>query len=120
MMKAIVKKIGSDFFVEYSAPSAIDPTMIISRWKIVEASTSGNRAFAPELAEGLEVTYILNSISGWQAYQQGGWLQIRTLEKSEAPELRPIPCPRVRKGTETRWANCQWEKYSRQKGWIPA
>lgn len=37
-------------------------------------------------------------------------------------EEEPIPCPKVRKGTETRWSgvNGQWEKYLASRGWVPA
>lgn len=35
-------------------------------------------------------------------------------------EREPVPCPRVRKGIETRWYRGGWEKYIKsQGGWIP-
>jgi hypothetical protein len=35
-------------------------------------------------------------------------------------EIVPIPCPKVRKGIATRWANSRWEKYLQAFGWIAA
>lgn len=35
---------------------------------------------------------------------------------------RPIPCPKVRKGVETRWDRYRgrWEKYLKASGWVAA
>jgi hypothetical protein len=35
-------------------------------------------------------------------------------------EIIPIPCPKVRKGIETRWRNSRWEKYLKSEGWVIA
>jgi hypothetical protein len=35
-------------------------------------------------------------------------------------EVIPIPCPKVRKGIETRWRNSRWEKYLKSEGWVTA
>lgn len=32
---------------------------------------------------------------------------------------RPIPCPKVRRGRETRYVSGRWEAYSKQRGWEP-
>lgn len=37
-----------------------------------------------------------------------------------ANETVPLPCPKVRKGTEVRYHNGRWEKYLKTKGWIAA
>jgi hypothetical protein len=37
----------------------------------------------------------------------------------EFTEREPLPCPKVRKGTETRYCQGRWEKLLR-KGWVPA
>lgn len=34
-------------------------------------------------------------------------------------EVIPIPCPKVRKGIETRWHG-HWQKYLQTKGWVAA
>ena len=43
-------------------------------------------------------------------------------EMSLEPIVEPIPCPKVRKGTETRWHkwNGRWEKYLKTQGWVQA
>lgn len=36
-------------------------------------------------------------------------------------DIEPIPCPKVRKGIETRWSSRgYWEKYTKRDGWIVA
>jgi hypothetical protein len=35
-------------------------------------------------------------------------------------ERTPIPCPKVRKGVETRYAHREWQKYLKTAGWVPA
>ena len=32
--------------------------------------------------------------------------------------IEPVPCPKVRKGMETRWYRGRWEKYLKTKGWV--
>lgn len=36
----------------------------------------------------------------------------------EFEERVDVPCPKVRKGTETRWHLGQWQKYTRRDGWV--
>src|ERR1017187_846501 len=38
--------------------------------------------------------------------------------KCTSQEIIPIPCPKVRKGIETRWRNSRWEKYLKSEGWV--
>jgi hypothetical protein len=33
-------------------------------------------------------------------------------------ETIDVPCPKVPKGTETRWDNGHWQKWTKSKGWI--
>ena len=40
--------------------------------------------------------------------------------KSAVEETEPVPAPKVRKGTETRWHGGRWEKYSKREGWVIA
>jgi len=35
-------------------------------------------------------------------------------------DRQPIPCPKVRKGTETRYLMGHWQKYTKTKGWVSA
>ena len=61
-------------------------------------------------------TYVIPGLSG---------LSFRLVDggatKPVLVETIPIPCPKVRRGIETRytWGN-GWEKYSQAKGWISA
>jgi len=34
--------------------------------------------------------------------------------------IEPIPCPKVRKGIETRWEHGNWQKYLKNQGWVTA
>jgi hypothetical protein len=40
--------------------------------------------------------------------------------KPIAFETEPYPCPKVRKGIETRYRDGRWEKYLKSSGWQPA
>jgi len=57
-------------------------------------------------------------------YQDNDGLKYRLVEcgrtKPIAFDRVPVPCPKVRKGIETRWHNGQWEKYLKSQGWISA
>lgn len=35
-------------------------------------------------------------------------------------EIVPVPCPKVRRGLETRWRRGRWEKCLKREGWVPA
>jgi hypothetical protein len=37
-----------------------------------------------------------------------------------ATESRPLPCPKVRAGIETRYEAGRWRKYLKAKGWVDA
>ncbi len=55
---------------------------------------------------------------------QGFGLQIRLSEGGNTlpafGENEPIPCPKVKKGTETRYRHGEWQKYLRSAGWVTA
>lgn len=50
----------------------------------------------------------------------GYWITLNLVNGGQTKSIRmdklPIPAPKVRKGTETRYRNGQWEKYT-AKGW---
>lgn len=50
----------------------------------------------------------------------GGRYAVRIDSKAKAvrAETIPIPCPKVRKGLETRYANGHWQKYLKSEGWV--
>ena len=40
--------------------------------------------------------------------------------KAEKIEHIDVPCPKVRKGVQTRWERGHWQKYLKTSGWVAA
>jgi hypothetical protein len=117
MLTATVRKVGRGWVVEHSYPRFNEPIQNTVTWKVTGARREAPYGFAPELADGLTVTAQYGD-SPFQAYGRGGYL-ILSIDKDGSAIDAPIPCPKVRKGTETRYRNGQWEKLLKT-GWVAA
>lgn len=115
-MVATVRHHAGQLVLEYQYPSTTAPVLIGVRWPIVDAKRTG--PFAPELADGLVVSY--RQSDRWQAYAQGDYLIVHSAHEGTPMTDQPIVCPKVRKGIETRYYCGRWEKYSKRDGWIGA
>ena len=74
----------------------------------------------------LPLTHDPYSTSGeYNYWQSDGRCLVRVLlqdgreTKPAFNEIEPLPCPKVRKGTETRWEHRRWEKLLKN-GWTAA
>lgn len=120
MMIGTIRKRGNSFVIEYQYPATAEPVWIGVRWTIVDSRRTG--PFAPALTIGTEVRYANDPIDRvlWQAYAQGDYLKVWTERDGTPMDAEPIPCPKVRKGIDTRYYCGRWEKYSKREGWIAA
>lgn len=102
-------KIPEAWFVRYETTMSNEPTRVISRWKVTYSQGI--------LKDGQEVSW--NGADPWHGYTSAlGSIKIWT-EKEGENECLPCPCPKVRKGIETRWISGRWEKHLKS-GWTPA
>ena len=93
-----------------------EPRLIVHYYPIVKLYGSDRAVLADR--EGLNVRgksngngfYFDEKGGEYQLLNAGGTLPIHT-------DITPVPCPKVRKGIETRWKSGLWEKYTKAHGW---
>jgi len=117
-MSKIVKHKGV-WCIQESFPQYDKPEMIVLHWPIGLASPGGH----VKSHEGAEVSrggcsyeYTLR-IAPYEYVR----IYLKDQGKTESIDTitEPIPCPKVRKGIETRYRNGVWEK-ELKSGWITA
>lgn len=109
------------------------PELITNRYRVFAATPYHYSRPMCELNDGMEATYVRDSTytSGeskskdgkacrWTIYHDGRSTELHVDNHAFEQVNTPIPCPKVRKGIETRYRNGNWEKYSKAKGWIRA
>jgi hypothetical protein len=116
MLSGTLRKRDNAWFVDYASTLYSEPSRQTISWKVTGARRSGNCAFAPEMADRLAVTSVPDR-DAWQAYKDGGYLVLETEHEGESV-VAPYPCPKVRRGIETRYRYGQWEKRLKT-GWTP-
>jgi hypothetical protein len=116
-MLARLHKDGNDWFVVHSYPATFEPKQISVRWKVIRSEVKGLGCWDESATEGIDVQHLSGDV--WQAYRQGTYLVVVTEHEGTASET-PVPCPKVRKGIETRWHQGAWQKYLQTKGWVAA
>ena len=111
----VVREDAKGFLVEYTTTFMTEPTRQTCFWRVVEICRS---PYAIGL-EGLPKDGDQVRLSGdmWQS-PMGSRCTLRSA-KGEAERFtrEPYPCPKVRKGTETRYQDGEWQKLTR-KGWV--
>lgn len=113
-MTGTIRQYNGQLVIEYQYPATVEPVLIGVRWAVEGAKRTG--PFAPELTPGIVVSY--RDRDTWQAYAQGDYLIVHSAHEGTPMDATPIDCPKVRKGTETRYYCGRWEKYSKREGWI--
>lgn len=73
-----------------------------------------------------EIGQVLGGRAGDSVFsvKVGGWLRSLTLKNGGQTlpirtEIVPLPCPKVRRGIETRYRRGGWERYLKSSGWTP-
>jgi hypothetical protein len=71
---------------------------------------------------GLEARDCRDGTFGYREADRWVYLPLRHGRQTQAihAETVDVPCPRVRKGTRTRWERGYWEKYLKTQGWVAA
>lgn len=102
---------------------------LVSHWWPV-AGGCGRRDH-PEWADVIGLPATSSSIgSGDFSVKVGGpglggyWRGLRLRDGPQTQPIRtdivPYPCPKVRKGMETRYRDGRWQKYLKTEGWVAA
>lgn len=96
-----------------------EPVLIVSWYQITQCSERHARdGFCGELGSELDYycggEYRMRGARSSKHYRllEGG----KTM--SLAQERRSIPCPKMRKGTETRYYCGSWQKFLAREGWV--
>jgi hypothetical protein len=117
MLTGTVRQTGRDWYVDHSYPKFGEPAMITVSWRVIGGTRKESYGPAPELAPGLTVQCEIGA--KWYAYDRGNYLILDTEHEGTVAE-RPLPCPKVRAGVETRYHDGRWEKYLKARGWVAA
>lgn len=109
MLTGVLRQRDGKWYVDASHPANSEPTLITISWLVTGTRRGINYGPAPEMVDGLAVTH--SDIGGeyWQAYEHGNYLTLLTEHDGTISEV-PLPCPKVRKGIETRYRYGRWEK----------
>jgi hypothetical protein len=119
-MKAITDYKDGWLTIREAAPMSDTPEMQITWWPIKQESR--------EFLDNMEVIGKDARYTGDGCYSvrigADQNLPVRMPEGGQTRSLaiayEPIPAPKVRKGTEIRFRNGQWQKYSKTQGWVAA
>jgi hypothetical protein len=113
-------------FIRYETCRYSEPIKDVLYWPVSHASAFVGETFPLPARDAGNGSYTVRrnpdldkSDCGYDAhftvyFPNGGATKAEFVETSE------IPCPKVRKGIETRYHNGRWEKYTKQGGWIAA
>ena len=73
---------------------------------------------------GLETHVDSNGLFGVRSPSESRWIEFYLRNGGRTQPIHtdhsPLPCPKVRKGTPTRYRNGRWEKHLKSAGWVPA
>ena len=120
MPKPKIVKHKEVWCIQAPYPAFDRPELIIHHWPIGRA----DRRIEISSYEGAEVTK--GNCSFVYSLRIAPYEYVRIYLKDQGQTvsidtvIEEIPCPKVRKGIETRWHNGQWEKYTKNKGWVSA
>jgi hypothetical protein len=110
----VIRVRGESVFVEYTAAQYTRPQRVVMLWRVRNVARCPYSPRWPQ--EGDEVTSG-DSSDVWSG--RGYSVSFPGDAQAEETRTEEIPPPRVRAGTETRWARGQWEKRT-AKGWVAA
>lgn len=99
--------------------SCIDEPIIIRRgWKVIAARDGWNlNVILDPTLDGIGIMKgnIISTGNGIIHLHTGDGKELSVIN-----EELPFPCPKVKKGIETRYFYGTWQKLSKREGWIPA
>lgn len=115
MNTARLVKRGETLLVETSWPHNATPTETMVRWQVTRIVRSPYGGGFPEDGDPLTDS---RSLNGWANYHGKNYsVHFPSTAEAVETEERAVVCPKVRKGTETRWYCGAWEKLTRG-GWV--
>jgi hypothetical protein len=102
-----------------------NPETVVNYWPVdAQAERSRCAEIFPELDTPIQLSG--SGRDGYRFYRgYGSWSPVIHLKdggstKPIKTEVIPIPCPKVRKGLDTRFERGAWQKYLKSQGWVPA
>ncbi len=119
-MQGTLAEIDGKLCVRYATTYENEPTRQIMYWACERAVRNPYNANAP--TAGDHARY--NGNGSWDTSREGsgstGSVSTGAGDRQAFKvEREPVPCPKVRKGLETRWYQGAWQKLM-AKGWVPA
>ena len=116
-MNGKIVKRGDSIFVEVVYRQSGHPRDTVLLWKSERVVRDPYRPGFPEDGDAVRDGGIAG---GWANYHGEGWtVQFGSNCQAESATERDVPCPKVRKGIETRWHNGEWQKMLKG-GWVRA
>lgn len=119
MLTGTLRERDGMLFVVYESPLENTPKLHRFWWKVYEVRGDAWNAYRPEVGDTLRSQH-----DGWWhasregVYTTGSVCFPQGLPATHIDEV-DVPCPKVRKGIETRWYQGAWQKNS-AKGWVLA
>lgn len=108
--------IGKTYYFAHSSNNLLTPERVTNYWQVMHAipgedNYDGAEASIEQRPYGSVVVYRLGERL-WSA-------DVAVRSECDRTEVEPIPCPKVRKGIETRYRQGRWEKCLKT-GWTAA
>jgi hypothetical protein len=116
-MTGIVRQKDGQWYVTRATSQMSKPVLDTVSWAVIDSRHTGPSA--PELIDGLEVTWAGYGTDRWQAYRYGCYLVLSAAHTGTIESCN-FPCPKVRANIETRYRDGVWQKYLKTKGWVAA
>jgi hypothetical protein len=121
-MSTTLVEIDKRLFVRWENADFAEPVLHVNYWP--------TGVYAPEFKfnYGMELPCALKDLGNGcyqvtlEGYGQGPVARLTDggATKSTKYEQIPIPCPKVRKGIQTRYEHGYWRKYLKSEGWVIA
>lgn len=111
-MRGTIDIDGKDILIRYADCLRSEPTEVVMWWKPTDIRRNPYRPGFPQQGDEVDGAGDWWTGPGYSLRLAGNTVAVRS-------ERHPVPCPKVRKGTETRWRDGAWEKLM-AKGWVRA
>lgn len=112
-MRGVIEIERGKTLIRYTDRSWSQAEEIIMWWEPVRITRSPYRPAFPQAGDEVECR-------GDEWHGPGYSLCVPGKTQAIKVERRPVPPPKVKKGTEIRWHEGAWQKLSARKGWVPA
>jgi hypothetical protein len=112
--------------VAYREPMQDKPILLVNYWPTTESKADIEQFWPKWIGHEVTTNHIDGGLFTIKMGEQpfSGWHTIQLVDGPKTKSIKTIeqeiPCPKVRKGIETRYRYGKWEKYLKTRGWVPA